>query len=578
MRLSSKLIGSIAGLMIILSCGGGGGGGLGSGGSSQLLRSDRITVPPTGPVTKQLGAVDVTIPAGTFAGGTVVTVNQYNQANSPFMVENTNCRLAAPAVEIQSPTAGNQSMSLRFADNGHDYIAAYAAGDSFVWQAHTSAGGKIIVPLPKGGTLSPNQGNAPGKTWRFVLTISSGIAPDNDFKLLHLSGGNDFGAPGTVLYVGGLFSKGASMAPLNAKLSPLIGGVHCFALQYPWYTDHQTFVNRMGTILDQARNRGKNITIIAHSRGGVLTRFTLERTGKTHAVKQLVTLGTPHTGSALANAADLLRNFHNEWLNGIWDCSPFSLRVDSPALQELSLGSSFLQTLNGSPPLQRGQTDYTIVACGLDMVVPLGSGLGNNVNLASLTAGRIVRDTVDNAGHSSIKSQAAFISEVAELINNNATGVTITVSPLVAQAVSDGWELTTTFRNTTTKTIKIVDWSMDNYVRDGSWTNVQYYDPTTPSGEFYPNDYRAWNKSIGPNSTLEIDVHRWPDFQRNFIWQTAAINRAGWVRMTIRGLDGYGRSFEDTSLVELRYGDIVPAPAQTRRPNQPGGGSLVGPR
>jgi pimeloyl-ACP methyl ester carboxylesterase len=101
------------------------------------------------------------------------------------------------------------------------------------------------------------------------------------------------------------------------------------------------------------------IVLIAHSRGGLLARkFLKDHQDLASRVSKLITLHAPHLGSQLANVANTLKDaieglesvfgsIVTEALGGLLDV------VDSPAYQELAIGSPFLTDLaNGETALQ----------------------------------------------------------------------------------------------------------------------------------------------------------------------------------------------------------------------------------
>lgn len=95
-----------------------------------------------------------------------------------------------------------------------------------------------------------------------------------------------------------------------------------------------------------------DVTLVAHSMGGLTSRYCIEELGYDEEVDNLVTFGTPHQGTDAAE-------FARQWMpfiglaDGTWDLSP---------------GSSFLEDLNGDGV--SGQVDYINIYTPNDPLIP----------------------------------------------------------------------------------------------------------------------------------------------------------------------------------------------------------------
>ncbi len=129
-------------------------------------------------------------------------------------------------------------------------------------------------------------------------------------------------------------------------------------------------------------NSGKNLHIVAHSMGGLVSRWFIEREGGNRLVRHLILLGTPNAGSPWSKVEDWAVTMLTIGLNGLaqitWPVPVFglllraiatsvsSLEIIDVALDQMQPSSQFLQNLAVSPD---PQIPYSIVA-GNTSVIP----------------------------------------------------------------------------------------------------------------------------------------------------------------------------------------------------------------
>lgn len=95
------------------------------------------------------------------------------------------------------------------------------------------------------------------------------------------------------------------------------------------------------------------VDIIAHSQGGLLARWYVRFLGGDAVVDDLVSLGTPHYGTKLANLGSLF---------GLWNCLGFG------ACTQAAVGSAFLAELNAGDDAP-GDVHHTSFTTRLDLIV-----------------------------------------------------------------------------------------------------------------------------------------------------------------------------------------------------------------
>lgn len=119
----------------------------------------------------------------------------------------------------------------------------------------------------------------------------------------------------------------------------------------------------LATILQATFDPSTEIAIVAYSMGGLVARSAMEVHGVGEQVTQLITIGTPHQGTFLADSQDALSrlNFRFSGIPRYW-----------ASREDLMIGSTFITSLNA---LEIDRSDYLTIAgnviSGDCSVVPL---------------------------------------------------------------------------------------------------------------------------------------------------------------------------------------------------------------
>jgi Caspase domain/PGAP1-like protein len=101
---------------------------------------------------------------------------------------------------------------------------------------------------------------------------------------------------------------------------------------------------------------GRRVDVLAHSMGGLVARWWIERVGGDTAVRRLVTCGTPHEGSPWPRVEDLATATLGLGLNGLGPLGSLAaslvaaVEVTDAALDDMRPGSKLLTELAGSAP------------------------------------------------------------------------------------------------------------------------------------------------------------------------------------------------------------------------------------
>ncbi|MEU8297341.1 alpha/beta fold hydrolase [Micromonospora sp. NPDC048909] len=162
-------------------------------------------------------------------------------------------------------------------------------------------------------------------------------------------------AAGPVIVVGGLSGIAAAYEPLAARLRG--DGFRVFIYQLPGLGlgDIAASARSFAGYVDQVRaaTGAATVDLVAHSEGGLVSRYYLKRLGGTAAVGRYVSLGTPQYGTYVANILRFL---------GLGSCAGVV------ACQQMTIGSAFLADLNAGDDTP-GAVRYTTVRTVQDELV-----------------------------------------------------------------------------------------------------------------------------------------------------------------------------------------------------------------
>jgi triacylglycerol lipase len=152
----------------------------------------------------------------------------------------------------------------------------------------------------------------------------------------------------------------------------------------PLLRDVQSAAAALGEHLDRvcAQTGHERVHVVAHSMGGLVARYLVQRLGGDRRVESLVTLGTPHAGTVWAHL------------------------LPTPLVRQLRPGSALLAELAAPAPGCR--TRVTALYSDLDqVVVPSAAGRCDHPDLRARNV------LVHGVGHMSLPIHRAVVDEVA---------------------------------------------------------------------------------------------------------------------------------------------------------------------
>ncbi|MFI5725754.1 lipase family alpha/beta hydrolase [Streptomyces cyaneofuscatus] len=169
------------------------------------------------------------------------------------------------------------------------------------------------------------------------------------------------------------------------------GRRHLASLNYsPLTRDLRTAAELLGRHVEEicARTGQREVDIVGHSLGGLIARYYVQRLGGDHRVRTLVTLGTPHGGTAVAPGAGLHPIVRQ-------------MRGGSPLIEELRL------------PAPGCRTRFVSFWSELDQVmVPVGTACVDHPDLDAVNV------RVTGIGHLALPVHPAVAAAVREALES----------------------------------------------------------------------------------------------------------------------------------------------------------------
>ena len=142
-----------------------------------------------------------------------------------------------------------------------------------------------------------------------------------------------------VIIVAGTFSPGFANELIGARLRNAGFDVTVFQLPTLGTQSIATTAKSLGPVVDQVRARtgAARVDLVGHSQGGLVARDYVKNNGGAGKVDKIITLGTPHYGTALANLATYVTFGTCLTLQGCLD-----MQQGSTYLKNLNTGSDVI--------------------------------------------------------------------------------------------------------------------------------------------------------------------------------------------------------------------------------------------
>ncbi|MDJ1505161.1 caspase family protein [Xanthocytophaga agilis] len=192
-------------------------------------------------------------------------------------------------------------------------------------------------------------------------------------------------ATSIAVFVHGIIGDTEGMAQSAAMVFSEFGSINKqFGLVLTFdYENLDTSIEDNGSMLGEkladvglAPGHGKELIIIAHSMGGLVSRWFIEQKKGNKVVSKLFMLGTPNNGSAWSDVRDMAESLITMAINGVAFLKPWTLAISlfgkavrgtQNSLKQMHSDSPFYKALNnGTDP----KIPYIVVAGNTQLISP----------------------------------------------------------------------------------------------------------------------------------------------------------------------------------------------------------------
>jgi len=197
------------------------------------------------------------------------------------------------------------------------------------------------------------------------------------------------------------------------------------------YENLNTTIQENGKLLKQgleevgiSANHGKQLDIVAHSMGGLVSRVFIEEEGGNQIVNHLIMLGTPNGGSPWAKIQDWAFTALGIGLNQLstvaWGANIITallafLEANDNALDQMKIDSDFIQSIAKNPD---PKVKYTIIAGDRTIPPEALAVVGGNSSKIQRLMGKLFGTAVDNVVNMAFLKQPNDIAVTLESIKS----------------------------------------------------------------------------------------------------------------------------------------------------------------
>ncbi|MEB3218533.1 MAG: caspase family protein [Nostocales cyanobacterium 94392] len=231
-----------------------------------------------------------------------------------------------------------------------------------------------------------------------------------------------------LLYIHGIIGDTESL--LSSLQSARLGDKYDLVLAFD-YENLKTTIQENGKLLKQrleefgiSANHGKQLDIVAHSMGGLVSRVFIEEEGGNQIVNHLIMLGTPNGGSPWAKIQDWAFTALGVGLNQLssvaWGTNIIAallafLEANDNALDQMKIQSDFIQSIAKNPD---PKVKYTIIAGDRTIRPEALEVVGGNSSKIQRMMGKLFASAVDNVVNMAFLKQPNDIAVTLESIKS----------------------------------------------------------------------------------------------------------------------------------------------------------------
>lgn len=415
----------IALAMVSVGCGGGK-----TAATSNIVLEATVPVAAAVETTATVGDLKVTVPAGTFATDTTITVSRGTTSTLPPNCGFNPC--SNPAIRIRTEATPQGPISLT-PTNVPRTTKSNAKVAYRLLKLVDGAWKVVSIGQDKTQAMVIEAEKLALTTLDIIVGYFFVDAPDTSTGLVTLATYSGVTANPYTAYVlvHGINDRAEDMQTLADRLNAEAMEDHpsvIFSFAYDWRQHIDTSAQNLAAQLKEIHRQYSNVSVFAHSAGVLVTRSALEQHGADKSVKHAYLINGPNNGANAATIAACIGLLDEYVINNPGSVGAPSLIANcgDEIVEDLTPGCVFLTSLNtvDTKPIK---VAYEIYGTTLDCIVPIASTLGDGIDFEQKTLCTVNKYQFTGF-HSTLAKDSGGINQLLKTLHDG-TFVTCTTTP-----------------------------------------------------------------------------------------------------------------------------------------------------
>lgn len=549
---------------LLLSCGGGGGN---SSSNPNVLSFNTATGAQT-----TIASSHLVCSQNAFTGGGTLSLEGATTSwpMKPASPQVAPIALVSISTELLS---GDGDITLEVACASDDTIVGVACDDETLWRPlfteHAVGATKAIVHY----TAYPDSRMAKTRSWRkFHLgAMKLKYKPDLSEKTVALQSlfgdSVSMSDPNVCLLTHGMNNNVADWNNLTSRFKKDKRFNKIVGVAYPWNDLIENNAVALQSLIEDNVAPGTPLTWMSHSMGGLVSSWNIEQLGASDRASLHVMLGTPRTGTSIANETDRCKGQQQDNLNDPADTPDhwYGLcALDTKSVLEMIPDSPFLKQLNSTSVVNRHNATSYLLISGTKGNWGFGGGdllchkYYSGQNCDGLVAESSLQDFTYAAhgvfgavshrslylNHTELIKSDKALDSISDTLDKFKSEGHPTLSATNTPANDRGWDVVYSITNHAKKYITTTSMTLQVFDGAGDWFTTQWYDPDTNSGNYFPTTQTLWRAPIPRDQIWQIPLHLSYDYQQNSYASTALSNRSKLAVIVLTGVIDEGSTNE----------------------------------
>lgn len=565
----------VVSFVVLTACGGGGNDVNNGAGNTEpiILPSQQsnatFTTVAGRTMVQQIGDLKFTVPSGTFAAPTQVSITRSSPVELPQFggytpVQNANCRISISAAPAGSITI---EPVVPVTNRGVGKVVwFFLKGVAGNWRIINDVVTSDLVKVEKAAFGVAN--TIDGIVGHFLLT-----PPETVTGLVPMAQNPDGYSFAAMIMVHGINGQVSDLQALADAINTWPIENRCsriFGFRYDYRQDPAVSAQALAGLIDGLRRQGfEYISLVGHSLGAVVARDVVVNRRCQPEIGDLRLINGANHGSKWANAADFVKWLEEDCLNNHpTNTASLLATIDNPVVAALKFDSPYIRGLNTVRAGRPLSTAYYLVGGNLDTVVSKDSngqsnGAGFDIPFEQMTSSIVNRWELDGDHSSLIDTAAGRNQMLSTMWPRIGTWVQVRTDPTQqTDAESDGWHYTFVVENDGDNPVTVNDIAVHNFDRSNAWTSFRFVSDRAGSLS-NPGDYARIDLPLAPGQQLRFPIHEPVDGNGTPIEQAPLTLQARTHAILARFTE-HGFQFTWDAQIRLHHGNVW-STGQTRQ-------------